>query len=87
MFIFTFFFTIGLGIILIYPVLYITVHSAKKNAKMVRERADALIRAGKGQVDEINEIIDLLTKIKRRNLVESTEADRVRVEKLRSLRS
>lgn len=79
-------FCFGAAIILAFPLLLIVVHKAKKQAEIVRKRADEIIRAGKGSSSDINEIIDLLISIEKKRNIPFTEEDRVRIGKLRDLR-
>jgi hypothetical protein len=87
MFILVIGFCFGAAIILAFPILLIVVSKAKKQAEIVRKRADEIIQCGKGSSSDINEIIDLLISIEKRRNIPFTEEDRVRVDKLRKLRS
>ena len=85
-FILTIGFFFGASIILMYPFMLIIASKGKKNAILIRSRADEIINNGKAESSEINEIIDKLMVIKQRRVVPFTEADQVRIEKLRAIR-
>ncbi|MDB5266815.1 MAG: hypothetical protein JWN89_630 [Parcubacteria group bacterium] len=81
------FLVVGLFVSIGFLMLLLTLPRAKKNAKLVRERADKAIENKTSSANEINVLIDQLTAIKNRRVVPFLEADQVRIDSLRKLRT